>query len=76
MDIRKAHYTRDFTPLYGTFTRAYVNHLFRAGEMLGPLIGSMHNIKFITTLIANIRQSIIDDTFDTFRTSFMARYNA
>lgn len=81
MDIRKAEFAKDSTPFSDVpelkdFTRSYVSHLFRAGEMLGPILASMHNIHFIASLTRNIRSSVLDDTFDSFRSKFMERYTA
>jgi queuine tRNA-ribosyltransferase len=86
IDVRKDMYTRDFSPLdsrppesfgqAGPFTYAYLSHLFRAREMLGGVLASLHNLSFILTLMRNIRQSILDDRFDTFRTEFLAQYKS
>lgn len=80
--IRNAEFKEDFTPIDQTcecfactgFTRAYIHHLFRTNEMLGPILGSAHNIHFLTKLTADIRQSIIDGTFEEVRDSFLATY--
>lgn len=57
-----------------THTRAYVHHLFRTHEMLGPILASMHNLRFLTRLAEQIRQSILDGNFEQFRDSFLSRY--
>ena len=57
--IRNAAYVRDFTPLDAqcgcfvckTFTRAYLAHLFRSNEMLGPRLLSYHNVYLLNDLI-------------------------
>ena len=72
----------DFTPLDpetvvpGTesFTRAYVAHLIRSGEMLGSVICSMHNIGFILELVQGARQAILDERFDEYRADFVRSY--
>ncbi|MHB8651821.1 MAG: tRNA guanosine(34) transglycosylase Tgt [Minisyncoccota bacterium] len=56
------------------YPRAYVAHLFRAREMFAGTLASIHNLHFIIKLVADIRQSILDDTFTDFKTSFLARY--
>ena len=56
------------------FTRMYINHLFRANEMLGPILASHHNMHFLVTFVADIRQSILDDRFEEFRDGFLASY--
>ncbi|MHB8660598.1 MAG: tRNA guanosine(34) transglycosylase Tgt [Minisyncoccota bacterium] len=77
--LRNGKYRNDFSPLDpeisipGTemFTRAYVSHLVRAGEMLGSIIASMHNVGFILALIAAARQAILDGRFDEYRADFI-----
>ncbi len=46
-----------------TYTRAYLRHLFVAGEMLGPQIASLHNIGFYVWLTGEARRRIADGTF-------------
>lgn len=75
-------YRTDFGPLDekvnvpGTepFTRAYVAHLLRSGEMLGAMIASMHNVGFILRLVAGARQAILDGRFDEYREGFIREY--
>ena len=50
----------------GTFTRGAIRHYFFAGEMLGPVLVSVHNIRFYQRFMADIRQSIGGGTFDRF----------
>lgn len=56
------------------FTRAYVSHLLRSGEMLGSIISSLHNVGFILNLVAGARQAILDGRFDDYRTDFVREY--
>ena len=56
------------------FTRAYIAHLFHAKEMLGSILASIHNLYFITNLVAQMRETIIDGTFPEFKKSFLANY--
>lgn len=82
--VTAAEYKDDFSPLdrececptCARYTRAYVHHLFRAKEMLGLILASQHNIYFLTDLTKKIRESILDNTFETFRDAFLGRYNA
>lgn len=82
IQIPKAEYKTDFGPLSEGcecpvcqhHTRAYVSHLFRTHEMLGPVLASMHNLYFLTNLVARIRESILDGSFDTFRDEFLRHY--
>ncbi len=82
VNLNRDIHARDFGPLdpegggYASenFTRAYVNHLFRANEMLGPILASLHNLHFIVQLMKDIRQSILDDRFNEFRKEFLTIY--
>ncbi len=80
--LRNGEFKNDFTPLDpegiipGTesFTRAYVSHLVRSGEMLGAIIASMHNVGFILNLMEGARQAILDGRFDEYRAAFVSAY--
>jgi len=82
INLLKQEYIRDFSPLdeetggpmSEQFSKAYLAHLFRAKEMLGATIASIHNLYFIIALMKNIRQSILEDRFDTFRREFLKKY--
>lgn len=71
INLRNEKWKMDFSPLdpNGTsfvdssYTRAYVRHLFVAGEMLGALIASEHNIAFYLNLVTQARQHIIAGDF-------------
>ncbi|HUO56123.1 MAG TPA: tRNA guanosine(34) transglycosylase Tgt [Candidatus Paceibacterota bacterium] len=56
------------------FTRAYIHHLFRAGEMLGPMLATAHNVYFLAMLADKIRHAIIDNNLENFKDSFMSKY--
>lgn len=82
LHLRNGQYREDFTPLDpevsipGTesFTRAYVSHLVRAGEMTGSVICSIHNVGFILKLVADARQAILDGRFEEYRADFIQKY--
>lgn len=57
-----------------TFTRSYIAHLLRSNEMLAATLISIHNLHFVVTLVANIRQSILDGTYTQFKEQFLNRY--
>ncbi len=57
-----------------SYTRSYMSHLFRAKEMLGATLASVHNIYFINKLVADMRQSILDDNFFEFKKDFLEKY--
>ncbi|MDI6840201.1 MAG: tRNA guanosine(34) transglycosylase Tgt [bacterium] len=64
--IKNAAYKEDFTPLDPDcdchtcthYTRAYIRHLFQAGEILGPVLVTLHNIHFYIELMRKIREAI------------------
>jgi queuine tRNA-ribosyltransferase len=82
INIGNTRFQRDFTPVDSTcgcymcrtFTRAYLAHLFRAKEILAYTLASIHNLYFFIHLVKNIRQSILDRRFETYRDEFFARY--
>jgi queuine tRNA-ribosyltransferase len=84
INIRNAKYAEDKRPLDAgssctasrDYSLAYLHHLFKAEEMLGPILLTWHNIAFYQTLMQNIRASIASGTFDSFAESFLKRYRA
>jgi queuine tRNA-ribosyltransferase len=50
-----------------TFTRAYIHHLFRVGEVLGATLATLHNIHFFAAFMDEMRQSILEGRFEAFR---------
>ncbi|HBO42377.1 MAG TPA: tRNA guanosine(34) transglycosylase Tgt [Planctomycetaceae bacterium] len=48
-------------------SRGYLRHLFMAGEMLGPILLSIHNLTFYQRLLAETREAIVEDRFESFR---------
>ena len=81
--VRNALYAHDYSPLdpecdcYAckNFTRAYIRHLVKAGEILGARLITIHNLRFLIKLIENIRESIKNDNFLEFREEFYRKYN-
>ncbi|MGE5609602.1 MAG: tRNA-guanine transglycosylase, partial [Bacillota bacterium] len=73
--IRNSKYQRDSQPIepgcdcYAcqNFSRGALRHYFFAGEMLGPVLVSVHNIRFYQRLMADIRRAIGQGTFAEFR---------
>ena len=49
------------------FTRAYIHHLFRVGEVLGATLATLHNIHFFAAFMDEMRQSILEGRFEAFR---------
>jgi queuine tRNA-ribosyltransferase len=84
INILNAGFVRDFGKVDDdcecytckNYTRAYLSHLFRAKEMLGATLASIHNIYFINKLVADMRQAIINERFQEFKNEFLDNYNA
>ena len=58
------------------YTRAYLCHLYRAHEMLGGTLGSMHNLYFIINLVKRMRESILNGNFPEFKKEFLKVYHS
>lgn len=59
-----------------SYSRGYLRHLFKAGEIFGPMLATQHNLQFLYDLMAEIRLSIREDRFSEFKRSFLSRYMA
>lgn len=55
------------------YSRAYLHHLFKVGEMLGPILLSTHNLAFYLNLMKKIRESILNGTFLNLYKSFQSK---
>jgi queuine tRNA-ribosyltransferase len=84
ISITNTKFREDFTPIEAdcecytckNYTKAYIAHLFHGKEMLAGTLASTHNLHFIVSLVAKIRQSILDDTFEEFKSEFLKNYKA
>ena len=56
------------------FSRSYIRHLFRAGEILGIRLICLHNLHFYTSLARRAREAIESGTFPAFRAAFVSNY--
>ena len=54
----------------GGFSRAYLHHLDRCGEMLGPMLASIHNLHYYVNLMREVRAALEEGRFDAFRRRF------
>ena len=78
LKIRNARHKTDEQPLDPTcacptcarFSRAYLHHLDRCGEMLGPMLASVHNLHFYVNLMRQARAALETATFDSFAAAF------
>jgi queuine tRNA-ribosyltransferase len=80
--IKQARHARDPGPLQADcscytcrrFSRAYLRHLFVAGELLAYRLLTLHNLQFFLGLMADMRAAIAARAFEPFRARFFARY--
>lgn len=80
--VRNATYERDFSPLDSecdcytckNYTRAYIRHLVKTGEILGIRLLSIHNLYFLTKLMEKVRIEIENDNLLNFRDEFYKKY--
>ncbi len=80
-NVRRAVHVRDFTPLdpdcdcrvCATYTRAYLCHLFRAGETLGQRLLSYHNVAALTGLLREARTAIENGGWEAFRDAVLVK---
>ena len=80
--VRNAKYAEDFTPLDAdcgcyackNFTRGYIRHLFKAGEILALRLNSIHNIYFLTHMMTEMREAIENDALLDWTNEFYARH--
>lgn len=80
LKIRNARHRDDERPIDETctchtcqnFSRAYLHHLERCGEMLAPMLASIHNLHYYLNLMREVREALDTGTFDAFRQRFAA----
>ena len=63
-------------PVCATWSRAYVHHLVRSGEILGAMLMTEHNIGFYQALMNRLRSAIAGGRLEDFATSFRRRYTS
>ncbi len=81
--IRNATYAHDFSPMDSEcdcyacqhFSRAYVRHLFKAGEITAGRLASIHNLRYLIHLMEEVRNAIREDRFLDFRREFYENYD-
>lgn len=71
INIRNKKWEKDFTAVdelhLPGYNKAYLRHLFMAGEMLGPQLASLHNLSFYLWLVGQARENIQKDTFSSWK---------
>lgn len=82
INLRNARFAEDPRPVQEdctcytcrTFSRAYLRHLYKAGEISALRLGTIHNVHYLQQLMREIRQAIVDDRLEDLREAFYARY--
>lgn len=82
LNLRNARHAEDNNPLderckcptCGTYSRAYLHHLVRSGEILGAMLMTEHNISFYQQLMQGMRDAIAAGTFVQFAADFRRDY--
>ena len=82
INIKNSKFERDFTPLDPEcdcytcrhYSRAYLRHLYKAGETMSHMLLSEHNLRFLSKLSEDIRKSIEEDRFTEFKEEFYSKY--
>ena len=82
VNIRRAQYQDDFTPLdpecdcytCKNYTKAYLRHLYVADEAFGKRLLSIHNVRFLIHLMEEARKAIQEDRFGDFREEMLMKY--
>ena len=83
INLKNARFAEDEAPLDPAvpcpasqdYSRAYLHHLIRAGEYLGSMVLSWHNIAFFQALMQRIREAIADGTFEALRAELSTRWS-
>ena len=84
VNIRNACYKNDFTAIddSGTcstsagYTRAYLHHLFKEGEILGLRLATLHNLHFYMLVMKTARAKIMSGEYTSWAAQFLERYEA
>ncbi|MGP1570449.1 MAG: tRNA guanosine(34) transglycosylase Tgt [Eubacteriales bacterium] len=82
LNIKNAKYEKDFKPLdencdcytCRNYSKAYLRHLYKAGELLSATLLSIHNLHFLIRMMGNIRHSIEEDRFFEYKKEFYDKY--
>ena len=82
INIKNAKYKHDFAPIMPdcdcecckNYTRAYLHHLFKTDEITAKILASIHNEHFVVHTVDQIRESLLNDTFQEYKQKFISRY--
>jgi queuine tRNA-ribosyltransferase len=82
INLRAAKYRYDMRPIdegcscytCKTFTRSYIHHLLSRKEVLGQILLTIHNIRFMIDFMGRVRESIENGEFEKFKREFLESY--
>jgi queuine tRNA-ribosyltransferase len=84
LSVKQEVYKNDFSPLDANceckvcknYSRAYLRHLFKSGEILSSILLSYHNLFFLHSLVKKARAAIQENKFTTFKNNFLRSYKS
>jgi queuine tRNA-ribosyltransferase len=84
LNLRNARFAEDADPIEAgcpcpactTFSRAYVHHLVKSGEILGAMLMTQHNLWFYQRLMQGLREAISEQRLGAFASAFLGRYRS
>lgn len=82
INIKNARFKTDFSPVMSdcececckNYNKAYLHHLFKTDEITAKVLASIHNEYFVVKTVENIRESLLNNTFNEYKKAFLARY--
>jgi queuine tRNA-ribosyltransferase len=82
LNIRNARHAEDpepiepgcLCPACNSFSRAYIHHLVKAGEILGAMLMTQHNLWFYQRMMQDLRKAISAQRLQAFAIEFLQRY--
>jgi queuine tRNA-ribosyltransferase len=81
VNIKNAEYEKDYSPLDPEcgcyvckhYSRAYIRHLFKSGEILSSMLLTTHNLSFIINTMKSIRDALENDNFSAYKEEFLRK---
>ena len=82
VNIKNEKYKSDFTPLdpecdcytCKNYTKAYLRHLYVCGEQFGARLLSIHNLRFLISIVEGARKAIQEDRFEEYKNEILKKY--
>ena len=83
MNMRNEKWKYDFSPIDANsdlfadkeYSKSFLRHLYTSNEILGPMIGSLHNLHFYLQLVTTARKKIIEGTFSSWKAEILPKIN-